>query len=276
MKNPNSLQNREVIGLIPSAGKGTRISPLPCSKELFPVGFYLTHSGSEFRTKVIGQHLLERLREANVTKSYFILRKGKWDIPAYFGDGGIVDMQLAYLVTDGTQGVPFTLLQAYPFVLDAVVALGFPDMIFEPQDAFVNLLNKQNESQADLVLGLFPALQPHKTDMVALDPKGRIKSIEIKPRQSHLRYSWEIAVWSPIFTRFMHDYVTAIGEGLTKDSLSMDYQRSGELHMAHVIHAAIIHGLKVEAVIFSQGRCIDIGTADDLNKVLQEPTGWNF
>ena len=30
---------QDLIGLIPAAGKATRIAPLPGSKELFPVGF---------------------------------------------------------------------------------------------------------------------------------------------------------------------------------------------------------------------------------------------
>ncbi|MEO1560926.1 MAG: dTDP-glucose pyrophosphorylase, partial [Cyanobacteria bacterium J06632_19] len=33
------MKNIPVIGLIPAGGKATRISPLPLSKELYPVGF---------------------------------------------------------------------------------------------------------------------------------------------------------------------------------------------------------------------------------------------
>jgi len=29
----------EVVGIIPASGRATRIAPLPCSKELYPVGF---------------------------------------------------------------------------------------------------------------------------------------------------------------------------------------------------------------------------------------------
>jgi hypothetical protein len=42
-------QRREVIGLIPAGGQATRIAPLPCSKELYPVGFSSMNSGQEMR-----------------------------------------------------------------------------------------------------------------------------------------------------------------------------------------------------------------------------------
>ena len=89
------------------------------------------------------------------------MRKGKWDIPAYFGDGKMLDMNLAYLMMDLPYGVPYTLDQAYPFVQDAIIALGFPDIIFEPEDAYRNCCQTE-ESNADIVLGLFPASNPAK------------------------------------------------------------------------------------------------------------------
>ena len=142
---------REVIGLIPAAGKASRLPSLPCSKELYPIGY----DSRNFSPKVVSQYLLESMRIADIKKAYIILRKGKWDIPAYFGDGKMLDMHLGYLIMDLPYGVPYTLDQAYPFVKEAKVALGFPDIIFEPEDVFVRLLEKQKESNANIVLGLF-------------------------------------------------------------------------------------------------------------------------
>src|SRR4030066_731343 len=170
---------QEVIGVIPAGGKASRIAPLPCSKELYPVGFHSVNESGELRPKVVSHYLLEKMRSANITKVFIVLRDGKWDIPAYFGDGKMLDMHLAYLIMDLPYGVPYTLDQAYPFVQDAMIALGFPDIVFHPDDAFVRLLAKQKESNADIVLGLFPASQPHKTDMVELNADGRIRSIQI-------------------------------------------------------------------------------------------------
>jgi glucose-1-phosphate thymidylyltransferase len=61
------------------------------------------------------------------------------------------------------------------------LAFGFPDIIFQPEDAFVQLLARQASTKAGIVLGLFPTDQPQKVDMVDLDDDGRIRLIEIKP-----------------------------------------------------------------------------------------------
>ena len=258
----------DVIGLIPAAGKASRLSPLPCSKELFPLGFQQFGPKAEMRPKVAAHFLLEKMRLANIRKAYVILREGKWDIPGYFGDGEMLDMSLAYLMMGLPFGVPYTLDQAYPFVDRSLVALGFPDMVFEPDDAFVQLLAKREGRDADIVLGLFPAHKPHKTDMVELDGSGRVRSLEIKPRQTAHRYAWEIAVWTPAFTRFMHEFLSSTLPG--HDGHGADGSRGAhETHVADVIQAAIDEGLAVDAVTFESGSCLDIGTPDDLFTAVQ-------
>jgi glucose-1-phosphate thymidylyltransferase len=145
------------IGLIPAAGTADRIAPLPCSKELYPIGFQSIDAGCGVRPKVVSQYLLEKMRLAKIAEVYIVLRKGKWDIPEYFGDGKALNMHLAYLMMNLPFGVPYTLDQAYPFVKNSMVVFGFPDIIFQPDNAFASLLARQAESSADLVLGLFPA-----------------------------------------------------------------------------------------------------------------------
>jgi len=252
---------------MPAGGKASRVAPLPCSKELFPIGFGPTDNEQSLRPKVVSHFLLESMRVGNIKKVYIILREGKWDIPTYFGDGKMLDMHLAYLMMDLPYGVPYTLDQAYPFIKDSIVALGFPDMIFQPEDAFLKLLVKQEESHADIVLGLFPALQPSKTDMVEIDENGRLRSIIIKPGHTELVYAWEIAVWTPLFSRFLHDHVLSKQVGVNKDKVgSHCNSQHEELHVGEVIQAAITSNMLIEGVIFQDGRCIDIGTPEDLMK----------
>src|SRR5262245_38282108 len=147
----------ELIGLLPAGGQAVRISPLPCSKELFPIGFRSVEEGKSRRPKAVAQYLLEKMRYAGFSKAYIVLRPGKWDIPAYFGDGSMLDMQLGYLMLGLPHGVPFTLDQAYPFVRHATVAFGFPDILFDSDDGFVRLLERQSASGSDITLGLFSA-----------------------------------------------------------------------------------------------------------------------
>jgi glucose-1-phosphate thymidylyltransferase len=259
----DSSLKKAIVGLLPAGGTAARISPIPCSKEIFPVGFHPPGSPLGRRPKAAAHYLIEKMQAAGAQKAYFILREGKWDIPAYFGDGGVAGLPLAYLMMGLPYGVPFTLDQAYPFVGDATVLFGFPDILFQPGDAFARLLNRQAETRADLVIGLFPAHQAHKMDMVELDPNGRVLGITIKPRQTHLRYTWIIAVWGARFSDFMHEFVA-----LRKKNQPYE-QGQRELYLGDVIQAAIQEGERVDNVLFSDGSYIDIGTPEDLTAAVQ-------
>jgi len=50
--------------------------------------------------------------------------------------------------------------QAYPFIHQSIVALGFPDMLPGPGDFFTRLITHRAMLGADVMLGLFPADQP--------------------------------------------------------------------------------------------------------------------
>lgn len=254
--------NQKVIGLLPAGGQATRISPLPLSKELYPVGFQ-NSSNSSLRPKVVSHYLLEKMRFAGIEQAYFILRPGKWDIPNYFGDGAIVSMNLGYLIMGLSHGVPFTLDQAYPFVQDAIIALGFPDILFQPEDAFKRILARQAAGGAEVVLGLFPTDQPHKAGMVDFDDSFRVNLVIEKPPQSNLRYMWGIAVWTPTFTKFLHEHISSL-------KARSDLSQLPELPIGNVIQAAIQKGMHVEAEIFTDGSYLDIGTPNDLVRAVQQ------
>jgi glucose-1-phosphate thymidylyltransferase len=246
---------REVIGVIPAAGQATRISPLPCSKELFPVGFSREDSREGGAPKVVSHYLLEKMRVAGISKIYFILRSGKWDIPAYFGDGSRLHMHLAYLMLGAPFGVPFTLDQAYPFVRNATVAFGFPDILFGGNDGFAKLLSHQSQTSADVVLGLFPANHPAQEDVVDFEGNGIVRDIILRPSESSFPHTWGIAVWAPSFSDFLHDYVGA---------KIPDAASNPELSAGHVIKAAIPAGLRVDAVVLDDQPYLDIGTPKGL------------
>ncbi len=253
-----SQPDLEVIGLLPAGGQATRLAPLPLSKELFPIGFASDAAG-QVKPKVVGQYLLERMRLAGITKAFWILRPGKWDIPAYFGDGARLEMRLAYLTVHVAHGVPYTLNQAFPFVQTAIVALGFPDILFQPEDAYSQILARLRRGKADVVLGLFPTQQPQKAGMVEFDAAGQVMQIIEKPQQSELTYMWAIAVWRPSFTQFLNDYVSRHLAGT-------------ELPIGDVIQAAIAAGLRVEAEPFATGSFRDVGTPDDLRQAIRDLT----
>ena len=122
---------------------------------------------------------------------------------------------------------------------------------------------------ADIVLGLFPTHQPHKVDMVDLDPDGRICGIQIKPARTHLRYTWLIAVWTPDFTRFMHEYVTVFQKRKDDGNVGENVEKDQELFVGDVIQAAIHNDMQIDSVLFPNGNYLDISTPEDLIKAFQ-------
>jgi glucose-1-phosphate thymidylyltransferase len=256
----------DVIGLIPAAGQATRIAPLPGSKELYPIGFDRRPDHS-LRPKVVSHYLLETMHRAGIETAYLILRAGKWDIPAYFGDGTIVQMHLGYLMMGLPFGVPYTLDQAYPFVRHSRIALGFPDILFQPQDAFKHLLSQQTVTQADVVLGVVPFNQPQHSGMVGFDAQGRVYQVLEKPSVCDLQHSWFIATWAPSFTEFMHQYLMRLQ---SNELHQIDPAQPQELSMSEVIQAAIAGGLSVVAECFPDGQYLDIGRPNTLIQAVHQ------
>lgn len=68
------------------------------------------------RPKAVSQYLLEKMRQAEVKKAYFILCEGKRDIPQCFGGEAAFDLDLGYLMMWLPFGLPYALDQAYSFV----------------------------------------------------------------------------------------------------------------------------------------------------------------
>lgn len=250
----------EIVGLVPAGGHATRLSPLPCSKELLPLGWREDDSG-KICPKVVSHFLLDKYRIAGIRKTYFILRKGKWDIPQYYGDGAMVDMDLAYLMMNLSHGHPFTLDQAYPFIKHNRVAFGYPDILFEPEDAFSQLIRKQAETKASVVLGIFPIRADQRWgDILAFGENGQIQTISLSdPAMAVQRLGWSIALWTPEFSLFMHEFLL---ETIKQNKFTAPDGK--EYTMNHVFQAALDTGLSMESVVFNGGAVLDVGTPKDL------------
>ena len=262
---------KKIVGLIPAAGTAVRISPLPCSKEIYPVGFDNSLEDEIWRPKVISQFLIEGMQLVNVTNVYVIVRKGKWDILNYLGSGSWLKMNFAYLIMDLPFGVPFTLDQAYHFVKDDIVVFGFPDIIFKPEDAFMRLLERQKSKNADVVIGLFRAPPPYEIQhMVDIDSGGKVCGFEIGPSQTKSINTWIIAVWNTKFTNFLHEYVSKESKRFAKSNAIKKDSVAEEVSMTQVFEAALQKGLEIDSVTFGEGSFLDIGSPDNLQRISQD------
>lgn len=258
----------EVVAVVPAAGRSLRLAPLPCSKEILPVGLRTMTPLREPRLKVVSHYLLECLQKGGIRKGFIVIRRGKWDIPAYWEDGGMLGMDLAYLVIEGSSGPPDTIDRAYPFVKDKIVAFGFPDIVFRPQDVFGKLLDRLDCSGGDVVLALFPAHDAKAMDMIDIDAAFHVRAIHLKPKVTRLRYAWLCAVWTPVFTEFLHHClrrVKQVGKVGMVGNRRIDAQ--GDIPVGVVLKEAVKAKLKVEGVTFPSGRYLDIGTSQAIAMV---------
>ncbi|MDN5203115.1 sugar phosphate nucleotidyltransferase [Fulvivirgaceae bacterium BMA10] len=260
------MPDQSIIGIIPCGGNASRISPLPCSKEIYPIGFTDEKDPSKKRPKVVSSSLIDKMVEGGGAEIFMVIKKGKWDIPNYFGDGAAYGANIAYAVVEKPFGVPFTIDQVYPFTKNKIVLFGFPDILFSPKDAYRKLLMNYDNGDYDVILGLFPVREKHKWDMVKTNSSGEVIDIKMKPRETDFEYAWVIACWGSKFSSFNHQYCKEFLHKTDQKAINKN-QQSTEFHLGHVFQEAIEKGLRVQSVIFDSGKCIDIGTPEDLLNV---------
>ena len=89
-------------GIIPAAGRGSRIQPLAFSKELLPVG--TRTEGEQERPRAVSEYLVDRLLMAGADKLCFVISPGKSDILAYYG-GRLSGADICYAIQDEPAGL---------------------------------------------------------------------------------------------------------------------------------------------------------------------------
>jgi dTDP-glucose pyrophosphorylase len=169
-------------GIIPAAGRGSRIQPLAFSKELLPVGS--RHEDGRERPCAVSEYLLERMVTAGVDKVCFVISPGKSDIMEYFG-ASYGPAAIAYVVQPEPLGLCDSIFRAAPLIgrQDSVV-VGLPDTIWFPADALTTL---PDDGFAFL---LFPVNQPQFFDAVVVDATGRVTAIEVKQAATRSNWIW--------------------------------------------------------------------------------------
>lgn len=254
------------IAIIPAAGRGSRLAPFPCPKELYPIGFQTLHfaEGDQRRPKVIGQYVVEQVRSAGAHQALMIVGENKYDLLRYFGNGSRFDMEIGYLYQETLRGMPQAIDLAYPWVRDRQLIIGMPDTIVLPKDAFQIAYHDHLQARSDLTLGLLPTQTPSKFGMVDWDASSRnvLETID-KPSHSTLSWLWGFACWGPAFTELLHQFVGP------DSPPSVEQPSVSESLLGDAFNRAIAEGLSVKAVPFPQGQYMDIGTADELDATLQ-------
>lgn len=179
-------------GIIPAAGRGSRIQPLAFSKELLPLGKAVRDRA--LRPCAVAEYLLDRMLAGGADKLCIVIGAGKSDIVEYFG-GQFGNAQLAYVVQPSPSGLCDAIFRAAPLLGgDGCVAVGLPDTVWFPEDGLAAL---PDDSLSFL---LFPVAHPEHFDAVLLDgechgrpnrPKGeRVREIRVKQSEPGTRWIW--------------------------------------------------------------------------------------
>lgn len=252
--------SRPIVGVIPAAGRATRLAPLPCSKELLPVGVHAMPPALRGRPKVVAEYLLERMRSAGASRAFFVVRPGKSDIADYFGDGSRLGLPIAYLMMGEPWGPPFSIAQAVPFVADATVLAGFPDILIQPEDALARAVQRLDESGADIVLGVYRIAREDPIDLIERAPDGRVSRVapkEEQPVRGDDDLGYLFAAWTPVFTRFLAEQ-TAV---LARQARAGAHGPAPEWPLGSLIALGLRGGLHVDSVLVDDGAFLDIGSA---------------
>lgn len=242
----------DIVGVIPAAGKGSRLGRLPCSKEILPLAAGHDPDG-EPRVFVLSDCLLAEFKRANIADIAIATAPQKRDIPAYFSDGERFGARItySYLTSPNT---PASILAAIEDYASHNVALGFPDILYGNDNAFSTMLRELERSAADVVLGLYPTEHPELVDMVRCDAVGVVTGLRIKQGKTDPNYThcWLSAVWRPTFSEFLQNSLA---------DMSLAAEAGGrELYVGDFFIDAIKTGLEVRAVTVANKACLDAGT----------------
>lgn len=171
-----------MLGIIPAAGRGTRIQPLGFSKELLPVGSRRDATGE--RPCAVSEYLIERMIAGGADKICFVIGPGKSDILEYYG-AGFERVSSIYVVQPEPSGLCDAIFRAAPLVgPDEPLLIGLPDTIWFPLDGFAALPNDR------LAFLLFPVDQPQFFDSVVADEAGTVREIQVKRPDAASNWIW--------------------------------------------------------------------------------------
>jgi dTDP-glucose pyrophosphorylase len=171
-----------MLGIIPAAGRGTRIQPLGFSKELLPVGSRRDDLGE--RPCAVSEYLVERMIAGGADKICFVIGRGKSDILEYYGSG-VREATTVYVVQPEASGLCDAIFRAAPLVADGEsILVGLPDTIWFPLEGFLALPDDR------LAFLLFPVDQPRFFDAVVLDHRDRVREIQVKREDASSNWIW--------------------------------------------------------------------------------------
>jgi dTDP-glucose pyrophosphorylase len=171
-----------MLGIVPAAGRGSRIQPLGFSKELLPVGSRVEDMVE--RPCAVSEYLVQRMIEGGADKICFVIGPGKSDILEYYA-GGYGESSAVFVVQPTPAGLCDAIFRAASLVRDdEPVLIGLPDTVWYPENGFCALPDDR------LAFLLFPVDHPELFDAVVVDQQDLVREIQVKQQNAASKWVW--------------------------------------------------------------------------------------
>lgn len=233
-------------GIIPAAGKGSRIQPLAFSKELLPVGSRL-EAGVE-RPRAVSEYLIDRMIAGGADKLCFVISPGKSDIIEYYGSS-IGKAAVCYTVQLHASGLCDAIFSVIPFISATEnLMIGLPDTIWFPENGFSMLPDNT------LSFLLFPVEQPQFFDAVETDGENNVIKIHVKQPVFSTKWVWGAFKMPGVVLQELYELWT-------------ERNKSDE-YIGTLINAYIKYGGKATGIQSGESY-VDVGTYNGYREALQ-------
>src|ERR1039457_2041434 len=118
------------VGVLPAAGRGSRLAPLRYPKELLPIIYEPAGGdGAGVRARAVAEYALAAIASADADRVLLVVAPWKLDVLNYFGDGRHVGLEIGYLYQEEARGLPYALDPARSWTRGDHVIFAMPDTI---------------------------------------------------------------------------------------------------------------------------------------------------
>lgn len=133
-------------GLIPAAGRGTRMRPFTKAypKELLPVG-----------EKAVIEHAIHDMKEAGITDICVVVGHKQHAILDYLGSGKDLDVHITYVVQDDRDGLAGAIKSGEKYINGESFAVVLGDNYVDDKQALRELVEFHTERDMDATIGAF-------------------------------------------------------------------------------------------------------------------------
>jgi glucose-1-phosphate thymidylyltransferase long form len=235
-------------GVIPAAGKGTRMEPFTNAypKELLPVG-----------EKAVIHHAIEDMKEAGITDICIVVGWKQHAIIDYLGSGEKYGVQLTYVVQDERDGLAGAVKSAEHYIEDESFAVVLGDNYVDDKRALRELVKFHKHESMDATIGAFKPKDVTSYGIIDPGEDNRVEGLVEKPEKheapSELGISG-IYVFEPV----IFDAIEKIGKG-----------KGGEYQLTDAIDKMREDDYKVGYDLI-KGTRIDVGTPERLREANRE------